>query len=63
MFSTGLELLGLAALTAGVLVLAGPGWALIGGGCALLFAGYSADGVHPFTALRAKVAARRVKDG
>lgn len=59
MLSTSLELLGLAAITAGVLVLAGPGMALLAGGAALLFVGYSAEGVEPLRATKARFAAFR----
>lgn len=47
MFSTLLELLGLAAVAAGVYVLTGPGWALLAVGGALLFVGYSLDDWRP----------------
>jgi hypothetical protein len=60
MLSTGLELLGLAALAAGVFVLAGLGWALIAVGACLLFVGYSAEGVQPLQALKAKAASLRL---
>lgn len=59
MLSTLLELLGLAAVTAGVFVLVGLGYALLAGGCVLLFVGYSAEGAHPLSAIKARVAASR----
>jgi hypothetical protein len=41
--STALELLGFAALTAGTYLLAGPGWALLVAGVALLYTGWAVD--------------------
>lgn len=59
MLSTLIELAGLAAIAAGVFLLAGAGVCLLVGGVELLFVGYTADGVHPVVSLKARIAARR----
>lgn len=58
MLSTSLDLAGLAALVAGVLVLTSAGFALLAGGLALLYLALAADGVQPVAAARAAVLGR-----
>jgi len=59
MLSTTLDLAGLACLIAGVLLLLGPGAALLAGGGAFLFLGLAADGVQPLPAVRRRLALLR----
>lgn len=59
MLSTLLDLLGFAAITAAVYVLAGPGFALLTGGVELLLLGLAADGVKPLALARERLRARR----
>jgi hypothetical protein len=58
--STLLELAGLGAIAAGVFVLAGLGVCLLVGGVELLFVGYTADGAHPVSDLKAWISAKRL---
>lgn len=60
MLSTLLELAGLASIAVGVYVLLGLGACLLAGGAELLFVGYTADGVRPVNALKARLKARHL---
>jgi len=59
MLSTTLELVGIGCLVAGVLVLLGPGAALLAAGCGFTYLGLAAEGVKPLAAARSCIATFR----